>query len=199
VSQVALCADENAAETYLTVANFVYDNYAPKLTAALAHLSGTVYQETQLSIRVVEAARIRTAQINGCRTCSTWRAARDLPDQFELLGGDVGRSFVGRADVKPDEAFYEAIEHWQSATIFDERERLAIEVAERMGEAPRSFEGDVSFWTRMHTHFTDDEIVDLLVSIGSWIAAGRFMHILEIDLEVCSVGPAQPVPRGKSQ
>ena len=169
---------------------YVYRSCAPKLTTALSGLSMAVYQDTQLPIRVVEAARVRTAQINGCRTCKTWRAARDLPEVLEQAGGDIGRSFVGRADSLPDEAFYAAIEDWRSSTLFDERERLAIEFAERMGEAPHSFEGDEAFWDRLHHHYTDGEIVDLTVSVASWIAGGRVMHVLEIDAEMCVVEPA---------
>lgn len=181
--------EEAYTEHYGSTTAYVYQSYAPKLTAAMGNLSMTVYQETQLPIRIIEAARVRTAQINGCRTCKTWRAARDLPDALQGAGGDVDRSFVGRAAAKPDEAFYAAIEGWRSSQLFSDQERLAIEFAERMGEAPHSFEGDESFWARIHAHFTDEEIVDLTVSIGSWIAAGRFMHVLEIDPEVCSVEP----------
>jgi alkylhydroperoxidase family enzyme len=174
---------------------YVYRSYAPNLTGALSGLSLAVYQETQLPIRVVEAARVRTAQINGCRTCQTWRSARDLPPVLAQAGGDVGRSFVGRAESVPDEVFYAAVEDWRGSPLFDERERLAIELAERMGEAPRSFEGDEAFWDRMHEGFTDDEIVDLVVSVASWIAGGRVMHVLEVDPEVCVLESA-PVTAG---
>jgi alkylhydroperoxidase family enzyme len=177
------------AECEHAPAAYVYERYAPKLTAASSGLSVTVYQETQLPIRIVEAARVRTAQINGCRTCKTWRAARDLPPVLDGSGGDVARSFVGRAESLPDEEFYRAIERWRDSPVFDERERLALEFAERMGQAPHSFEGDEAFWERMHHQYSDDEIVDLTISIGSWIAAGRMMHVLEIDPEVCVLEP----------
>jgi len=170
---------------------FVYGHYAPKITAASSHYSFTVYQETKLPFRVVEAARIRTAQINGCRTCQTWRSSRDLPAVFAREQGELSRSFVGRAESVPDDAFYNGIAEWRTSSLFSESERVAIEYAERMGEAPHSFAGDEVFWRRVHAQFTDEEIVDLTFSIGSWIAAGRALHILEIDPEVCVLAPSR--------
>ena len=42
----------------------------------------------------------------------------------------------------------------------------------------------------MHAAFSDREIVDLTYSITHWIAAGRFLHVLELDT-MCFVGPAE--------
>lgn len=70
--------------------------------------------------------------------------------------------------------------------LFSERERIAIEMAERMGERPHSMAGDEAFWERVHGHFSDEEIVDMTLSIGSWISMGRVVHTLELD-EVCAI------------
>ncbi len=156
------------------------------------NFSRTVYQETKLPYRVVEAARVRTAQINGCLTCQTWRSARDYKPVMESFGGDVARSFLGSAEALPGEEFYADVAAWRTSSQFNDRERLAIEFAERMGERPHSFRGDEAFWTQMHRHFSDAEIVDLTFSIGSWIAAGRMLHILEVDPEVCPLQPQEP-------
>jgi alkylhydroperoxidase family enzyme len=159
---------------------YVYRTYAPKLAAASANFSNTVYGHTSLPYRVVEAARYRTAQINGCRTCQTWRAARDMPP---------GRpsAFIDNARSIPDESFYQALDDWRVSPMLSERERIAVEFADRMGQSPHSFQDDEAFWTRVHAHFTDEEIVDLTFSIASWIAGGRVLHVLEIDPEVCQI------------
>jgi hypothetical protein len=40
---------------------------------------------------------------------------------------------------------------------------------------------DEEFWVEMHTHFTDDEIVELGVCIGAWLALGRLQWVLDVD------------------
>src|ERR1700744_5141469 len=101
--------------------DYVFANYATKLTKAGLRFSSTVYLETQLPFRIVEAARIRTAQLNGCKTCQTWRSKRDLPAAMARKGGDASQSFINRGDPEPDEAFYAAIEGWQTASELDDR------------------------------------------------------------------------------
>ena len=171
-------------------AAYVYATYRPEIAQGASVFTGAVYQHTQLPFRIVEAARLRTAQINGCQTCQTFRAKRDLAGTLGKRGGDVSRSFIARGDEEPDDAFYAAVGAWQESDVFTERERLAIEYAERMGTDPHSFESDDELWIRMHDQFEDAEIVDLTLCISCWIAAGRALHALGIDPAVCSVEPA---------
>ena len=160
-------------------------NYAPELGAAGGGYAKAVYQSSRLPLRVLEAARYRTAQINGCMVCQGFRAASDVDGLLEMMGGDPSRSIVARGGPVPDEAFYADVAAWATATRFSDHERLAIEYAERMGERPRSFEGDGAFWQRMHAAYTDAEIVDLTLAIGAWIGLGRVTHVLELDT-VCA-------------
>src|SRR3546814_1117189 len=44
---------------------YVWTAYAPEIGAAAANYSRTVYERSTLSLREMEAARIRTADING--------------------------------------------------------------------------------------------------------------------------------------
>ena len=161
--------------------SYVWTHYTPEIGAAAAAYSLAVYEHSTLSMREMEAARMRTAHINGCNLCRDMRAARDLPGHIERSGGDAARAAEVRDNTPPDEAFYAAVLNWRDATDFSPRERLAIEYAERLGEAPQSMDTDEAFWTAMHTHFSDREIVDLTFSIGSWMALGRFTHVLALD------------------
>ena len=45
---------------------------------------------------------------------------------------------------------------------------------------------DESFWVRMRAAYTDREIVELSMCIGSWLAFGRLNHVLGID-GVCTL------------
>lgn len=140
-----------------------------------------VYQSSRLPLRVLEAARYRTAQINGCMVCLDFRAAAHLDHYLQSVGGDPEQSVVARGGAAPDEPFYAAVADWRGSPLFDERERLAIEHAERMGRDPHGFAADEPYWSRLHAAFSDDEIVDLTLAIGAWMAMGRVTHVLELD------------------
>lgn len=160
---------------------YVWSHYAPEVGAAAGAYSRAVYEHSTMTLREMEAARVRTAHINGCKLCIGMRAARDLEGHLERSGGDPGKAVSARGNPVPDEAFYAAIADWRSATCFSERERLAIDYAERLGQAPQSMDEDEDFWARMHAAFSDAEIVDMTFAIVSWIAFGRLTHVLDLD------------------
>lgn len=160
---------------------YVIGHYAPEIGAAGGGFAHAVYQSSRLPLRVLEAARYRTAQINGCMVCQDMRAAKHVDGFLAASGGDAARSIVARGGDAPDEAFYDAIAGWRDAGLFSGRERLAIEHAERMAEDPHGFAKDESYWGRLHAAFTDHEIVDLTLCVAAWIAMGRVTHVLELD------------------
>lgn len=160
---------------------YTLGHYAPEIGAAGGGYAKAVYQSSRLPLRVMEAARFRIAQINGCMVCQGFRAAQHLDGYLDSVGGDSSQSVVARGGAKPDEAFYGAIADWRNSDVFDARERIAIEFAERMSEDPRGFEEDEPFWTRLHGQYSDAEIVDLTLCCGAWIALGRVTHILQLD------------------
>lgn len=169
--------DDAAGNPY----GYVLGHYAPKIGAAGGAFASAVYQSSTLPLRVLEAARFRTAQINGCMVCKSMRAARHVDQFIAAGGGDVSQSIVARGGAAPDEHFYASVDQWRSADCFSERERMAIEHSERMAEDPRGFAEDEAYWTRLHATFSDEEIVDLTLAIAAWMAMGRVTHILELD------------------
>ena len=172
---------------------YVLQNYAKKIGAAGGAFANAVYQSSCLPLRVLEAARYRTAQINGCMVCQGMRAAKHVDPMLTGSGGDASSSIVARGGPMPDEAFYEAVEGWRDCALFAPRERLAIEHAERFAQDPRGFAEDEPYWTRLRAEFSDDEIVDLTLCISAWMAMGRVTHVLELDT-VCMEDMLAPAP-----
>jgi alkylhydroperoxidase family enzyme len=159
----------------------LWNGSQPRMADAAVALSEAVYQNTGLSFRVAEAARMRIAQINGCILCRQFRLAADLDNLMERAGVH-GAANVGAArGPVPDETFYAAIENWRESDLFSEREGMAIEYAERIAESPRDLPLDDEFWPRLRAAFDEAEIVDLTYSITTWIATGRFTHVLGFD------------------
>lgn len=143
----------------------VWTALAPKITAAAGGYSSAVYEHSSLSIREFEAARITMARINDCALCLDWRTARDVPSR-------------GAAPDEVPESFYEAVGSPDGSGLTG-RERLAAEFAERYATDHRGM--DQEFWDRLHAAYTDDELVDLALCVGSWLALGRFNRVFDID------------------
>ena len=138
---------------------YVWGEMVPAIGTAASQFSLAVYANTTLGLREFEAARLRIAQINGCVFCLDWRTERD------------GQK------VEPE--FADAVTSWRTTEAFDERTRLAAEYAERYALDHHGL--DDEFWQRMTAHYSQAEIVELSMSIGSWLAFGRLNHVLGID------------------
>ncbi len=144
---------------------YVWTELATPLTAAAGGYSNAVYERSSLSLREFEAARITMARINQCALCLDWRTARDVPSR-------------GAAPDEVPESFYAAVGD-PGAGELSERERLCAEFARRYATDHLSM--DDQFWRQLHAVFTDDELVDLALCVGSWLALGRFNQVFDID------------------
>jgi alkylhydroperoxidase family enzyme len=163
---------------------YVWGNFSPEIGGGARSYIDAVYTKSLLSLREMEAARMRTAQVNGCELCMDMRSDRDLAGFLDSGGVDPRLAVSSRGDPVPDELFYCEVENWKSAECFSPRERLAIEFADRMGAAPKTIKHDEVLWAELHQHFSDAEIVDMTFCIGAWMAMGRFAHVLDLD-SVC--------------
>ncbi|GAD86199.1 carboxymuconolactone decarboxylase family protein [Nocardia asteroides] len=138
---------------------YVWGEMVPGIGVAAAAFSLSVYEHSTLGLREFEAARLRIAQINGCLFCQDWRTERD------------GKK------VEPE--FADAVTNWRTTELFDDRARLAAEYAERYATDHHSL--DDEFWARMFEHYSQTEVVELSMSIGSWLAFGRLNRVLGLD------------------
>ena len=139
--------------------SYVWGEMVPGIGIAASKFSMAVYNHSTLGLREFEAARLRIAQINGCLFCLDWRTERD--------------------GQKVEDGFADAVTAWRTADSFDDRTRLAAEYAERYALDHHGI--DEEFWTRMGAAYTQQEIVELSMCIGSWLAFGRLNHVLGLD------------------
>ncbi len=148
--------------------HYVWGEMVPGIGVAASMFSMAVYEHSTLGLREFEAARLRIAQINGCLFCQDWRTERD---------GE-----------RVEDGFDAAVAGWRTTESFDERTRLAAEYAERYALDHHGL--DDEFWSRMTAHYDQREVVELSMSIGSWLAFGRLNHVLGLDTR-CRL-PNQP-------
>ena len=142
---------------------YLWTTKARGLTPSAAAFSAAVYERSTLPVREFEAARITIARINDCQLCLGYRAAEQLPER--AAGADL------------DEPFYAAVLGDRSG--LGEREVLAAEFAERFALDHRAM--DTPFWDRLHAAFSDDELVELGLCVGAWIALGRLNQVFDVD------------------
>lgn len=163
---------------------FAAQNHAKEIMAAAAAFSQAVYTHSKLSLREFEAGRALIADINGCLICQKFRAARDVQSIVSGLGIRPDQTVVGNGPA-PDEAFYAAVKDWRNSDMFNERERLVLEYAERFATVPKELAADHAFWAKMKAQFSDAEIVDLAHCVAAWMGLGRTAHVLGFD-SVCT-------------
>lgn len=132
----------------------------PEMGMGAGALSHAIYDKSIVPVRERELARMRIALINGCAICRQWRKTEGSAEAMS-------------------ETDYANVEAWSTYPGYGDRDRLAIEYAERFATDHHNLDDD--FWSRMKAAYTDAEILDLTVCIGGWIALGRTLHVLGID------------------
>ena len=138
----------------------------PEMGMGAGALSHAIYEQSIVPVREREVARMRIALINGCAICQQWRSTPG-------------------ADGNISEADYANVLDWQSYAGYSDRERIAVDYAERFALDHHSI--DEAFYDRMRAAgYTDAEILDLTVCIGGWLALGRTLHVLGLD-ETCRI------------
>jgi AhpD family alkylhydroperoxidase len=129
----------------------------PDMGMVAAAFSGKVYEKSRLDIRERELVRMRIARINDCSVCLDTRT-------------------VDPAAAGLSEDLYRSIEDWRTLPGLTDRERVAVEYAERYALDHRNLDDD--FWGRFRAHWSDEEILDLTVCISAFMAMGRIISVL---------------------
>ena len=143
---------------------YVWGTIVPGIGPAAAQFSAAVYEHSTLELETFEAARLRMAQINGCLFCLDWRTDRD----GEMVAGD----------------FADRVANWRGEAAdgtspLSLRAQLAAEYTERWATDHHGIDADL--WARLRDQFTDPELVELTMCLGSWLAFGRLNHVFGLD------------------
>ena len=76
------------------------------------------------------------------------------------------------------EDVYAHLGEWQTWPGYSDRQRLAIEYAERFATDHRAI--DDALFVRLREHFADDEILDLTLCCAVFLGLGRTLEVLGI-------------------
>jgi alkylhydroperoxidase family enzyme len=136
--------------------------HSPAVAQTWFEHNNAVRWKTQLSGRLREIVIIRIANLNGI----DYVLAQHVPGLALAEGLTVTEC--------------DALKDWRRTDLFDERERAALAYADAM-TLTTSVPDDV--FAALRQHYSDREIVELSVLIGTYIMHNRVMKALAIDLE----------------
>jgi AhpD family alkylhydroperoxidase len=137
----------------------------PELGGMVQRMVQGAYEQSVIPGEERELARMRIAEINACLACADFRA-----DSVKELG-------------IPDE-HYANVSAWATYPGYTDRQRLAIEYAERFALAHDAITDD--FYARLRAAFTDPEVLDLTLCIGVFLGLGRTLAVLHVE-QACAV------------
>ena len=83
------------------------------------------------------------------------------------------------------EEHYHHLDEYATYPGYSDRQRLAIEYAERFAADHRNIDDEL--FTRLRAHFADDEILDLTLCCAVFVGLGRTLEVLQIT-DNCRVG-----------
>lgn len=166
--------------------SYVLEEVSPRQSQAMFALSKAVYQDSILPLREFELARALVAQINGCLACRAFRGEHDIPAYLASLGEDPARG-AHRNGPPPSEADYLAVREWRTSPLYGERDRLALEFAERFSLEPDPLGYDGAFWARLRASYSDAEICELALAVANFVSSGRFAHVMGFDQTSCTL------------
>ena len=90
---------------------------------------------------------------------------------------DIGSAVGRKQQIKDDKLA--AVARFSESTLFDERERAALEYAEYMTATPVNVPDEL--FARLRRHFTEDQIVELTAAVAYENYRARFNHALDIE------------------
>jgi AhpD family alkylhydroperoxidase len=134
----------------------------PEMATGVGKMIDTAYHKSNLPAREREAARMRIALLNGCQICQNYRAA----------------SFAEQG-VTPE--LYAHVHEYRDRDDYTDREKLAIEFAERFALDHQAMDDEL--FTRLRSSFGDDEILDLTICCAVFLGLGRMLTVLGITAE----------------
>jgi AhpD family alkylhydroperoxidase len=131
----------------------------PEMAGMVERMITTAYSRSILDPTERESARMRIAELNACEACATFRAPS-----------------VVDAGVTDD--VYAHLSEWRTWPGYTDRQRLAIEFAERFAVDHRAIDDDL--FARLRGPFTDAEILDLTLCCAVFVGLGRTLEVLQI-------------------
>ena len=122
------------------------------------------------------------------------KTTRRLRELMILRGAQVSKTAYEWAHHVPmalaadiTQAEIDAIADWRTVATFTAAEKAAIRLAEDVTQGPAA---SADCMAALHAHFTNEEIVELVLTASFYVCVGRFLKSMDVQLE-----PGYEAPR----
>jgi len=134
--------------------------YRPEILRTMIAHFRAIMETGTVGLKLKELVIVRTSQINHCEYCL---------NSHTQLAHKYGWSEEQITDLA----------NFRARTDFNEREKAALELAER--ETLDSNGIDDAFWAQLREHFDEGEIIELAAAIGLFNYFNRFNNSLKME------------------
>ena len=135
--------------------------HAPKLSLASMQMAMALRFETSAPRLFIELAIVRSAQLA--------QGAYELKQHKPML---LAQGF--------SQEKYDALEHWRTSPLFDDKERAVLSFCDEMGD--RGNVTDATF-AQLGRFFTPQQTMELAFAFGTYYGTALIMNAMRIKLE----------------
>ena len=144
----------------------------PAVFWSFVHTWSDVFRRGIVDHAIKELCRVYVSKSVNCAYCGSQRSLEAV-----------------RAGLVEDD--YQALLDFERSDRYDSRQKAALSLAEAI---TWDRETDAAFWTRLHQHFSDPQLVELGYFIGFTMGQQRFNRLLDLErYPVPSIAPHSPV------
>ena len=134
----------------------------PAIAAAFMALNQAVLYEGTVEEELKMLVSLISSQASGCRYCQAHMA--NLSSIYEASADKIA-----------------AVWEWQTSELFSDRERAALTLAYKASILPNEVTEDD--FTQARQYFSDDELVEIVASVGLFGYLNRWNDTMATDLE----------------
>ena len=165
-------ADEVTAQIYrdaekrfeMVLNIFKITGHAPEMAEKMWQIFFDILQDGQVDWPTKELLILKSTKIGDCLYCVT---------QHEVVAARLGVGPDKQADIVGVE--------YRTSPHYTEAERAILDLTAHVVLDPEEIPSDV--WQRVHAHFDDGQIVEIVATIGAYLQVSKFGDALGVELE----------------
>ncbi len=156
--------DKTEARFQMVLNIFKITGNAPEIGSKMWEIFFDILQDGRVDWPTKELLILKATKMGDCLYCVT---------QHEVVSERLGVSPEKQADLVG--VAYRTSPH------FTEREKAALDLCTQVVLDPEQIPAET--WSRVRKHFTDDQIVELLATIGAYVQVSKFGDAMGVELE----------------
>lgn len=164
-SQETLAFYDKAEERFEMLLNiFKVFGHTPELGTVFTDMIMAILKDGELDWKTKELIILKATHRNECQYCVV---------QHETLSKRMGIADEKIKDIGDD--------RYRTSRHFTEAEKTLLDLTVQIGIDANSVSDEL--WSRLHTHFTEPQIVEAVFTITTYIAVSKFGDALGVRLE----------------